>query len=95
MITTVTDDMLHEAIARIAGNSFDSHDVIEDLMTYHPQEYVRDLASYVDIADPIQTYHATLGRRLAGLSTIERTETVLSTNVRGRKTSNQGWKKKP
>jgi hypothetical protein len=95
MTTEVTDQMLNEGIARVAGDTFDSHAIIRDVMTEHPREYVKDLYTHVESTDPIQTYHATLGKRLAGLSGIERTETVVSANVRGQNTSNQGWKKKP
>ncbi|MEP6652250.1 MAG: hypothetical protein ABJA82_02765 [Myxococcales bacterium] len=94
MKEAVTDEILSASLDRMKEATFDSHAVIRDLMTYHPQEYVTDLASQVASKDPILTYHAGLGSRLANWPSIERTTKVMSVNVRGQVTENQGWKKK-
>lgn len=94
MTRAVTDEILSASIDRMKQASFDSHAIIRDLMTYHPQEYVTDLACHVASKDPFLTYHAGLGSRLADWPSIEKTAKVMSENIRGQVTENQGWKKK-
>ena len=90
----ITDQMLNDAIGAMPV-TFDSHAIIEALMTARPREYVHDLYEHYLTAqdDPIKELHAAIGRRLAGLGTLTKTRKVLSRNVRGRDTENQEWRR--
>jgi hypothetical protein len=90
----VTNEILSESINRMKEPKFDSHAIIRDVMTNHPKEYTKGLYGHVGTDDPIQTFHARIGSSLAGFPSIEKTEKVLSLNVRGQVTENQEWKKK-
>ena len=63
----ITDQMLNDAIGAMPV-TFDSHAIIEALMTARPREYVHDLYEHYLTAqdDPIKELHAAIGRRLAG-----------------------------
>ena len=89
----VTNEMIRDLIQQLP-NVFDSHDVIERIMQKHPQQYTMDLFSFVAKDDPIHSLHASIGQRLLGFDSIEKTEKVPSTNVRGNDTDNQEWRRK-
>jgi hypothetical protein len=87
----LTDQIIADAIAQMP-ETFDSHDLIREVMTRAPRAYADDLAATRG-DDPIQDFHAAIGRRLVGFPSIAKTPVVTSMNVRGRETENQGWKK--
>lgn len=88
---------LNDAILTATVNDlpakFESHDVIQCVMTTHPQEYVRELNKKVTAVDPIQTTHAVIGRTLHRILGIVAVRHVNSVNVRRRKTVNKLWRK--
>jgi hypothetical protein len=92
MTTNITDEILGEAVQHMPP-TFDSHDVIRDLMRHWPREYASDLCASVG-ADPILTLHSTIGTRLSSFDTIEKAKKVKSMNVRGEYNENQEWRKK-
>lgn len=55
-----------------------------------------DLYSFVAQPDPIQSLHASIGKRLLGIDSIEKagTDKLQSANVRGNETDNQKWRRK-
>jgi len=91
-MTHISDPLL-AAVVRPMPNSFDSHEVIQVLMTKHPKEYVSELYQNVRSDDPIRVTHSEIGRalhRVPGLRTNGRVDSV---NVRGPVTENQRWQK--
>jgi len=91
-MTHLTDSILANAI-RGLPDTFDSHDVIQAVMTANPQQYVRELYENVTAVDPIQTTHAVIGRTLHRIPGIVALQRVDSVNVRGPETENQQWQK--
>lgn len=93
-MTHITDAILSTVIGPMP-DFFESHDVIQGLMTSYPQEYVRELYDKVSAADPIQTTHSVIGRTLHRIPGIVAVNRVDSPNVRGPVTENQRWRKLP
>jgi hypothetical protein len=91
--SALTDEILGEAIEQMSNPTFDSHEIIRHLMRRHPREYATDLHMTAG-QDPIQTLHATIGRRLTSFGVIEKTGSVKSMNVRGEVSDNEGWRKR-
>lgn len=91
-MTYLTIAILSTSVGRMR-NLFDSHAVIQDLMTHHPQDYVRELYENVQSADPIWATHFAIGRALEQIPGIEKDVRVSSVNVRGQVTQNQQWRK--
>ncbi|WP_372721455.1 hypothetical protein [Novipirellula sp.] len=99
---TQAKQMLHlnESILSIIiaelPNSFDSHQLIQAIMTIYPQEYVRQLYENVAAIDPIRTTHAKIERRIHLIPSVAAApQRVESENVRGPETRNQQWQKLP
>ncbi len=91
-MTHVTDTILTAAVTSLP-QTFESHHVIQAVMTAHPQEYVRELYAHVTAVDPIKTTHAVIGRTLHRIPGIVAVRRVDSANVRGPETENQQWQK--
>ena len=91
----ITNGMLRELIHRMRA-VFDSHDLIQEIMTKHPQEYTKDLYSFVESTDPIQSLHQSIGQRLLGIDLIEKasSDKVRTTNARRKDNANQSWRRK-
>ena len=84
-------------IASVVGSLpplFESHDVIQTLMTLHPHEYVRELHANLSASDPIRITDALIGRALHRVPGIVPVRRVLGLNPRGRRTANQQWQKR-
>ncbi|MFL5352997.1 hypothetical protein [Archangium sp.] len=89
----ITVEMLRSSVEAMP-DQFDSHAVIRHIMRTWPQLYVHELYSRERLPDPIMATHAEIGRALARLGSLEKTDRVESRNVRGEfDTENQGWKK--
>jgi hypothetical protein len=91
-MTHVTDNILSTIVCGLP-ETFESHHVIQAVMTAHPQEYVRELYENVTAVDPIRTTHAVIGRTLHRIPGIVAVRRVENANVRGRETENQQWQK--
>jgi hypothetical protein len=91
--THLTNAILAAAVTSIPETVFDSHAVIQVLLTHYPKEYARELYACVDEDDPIQGLHAEIGMNLHDVPGIAPTRKVPSLNIRGRATSNQEWRK--
>jgi hypothetical protein len=91
-MTHLTDTILIAAVSGLP-ETFESHHVIQAVMTSHPQEYVRELYENVTAVDPIRTTHAVIGRTLHRIPGIVAARRVDSANVRGPETENQQWQK--
>ena len=89
----ITDKMLND-VAITLPEPLDSHEVIFGVKNQHPAEYEQDRLVYIRKIDPVHTLHSVIGRRLAGLGTLNKTRKVRSINVRGRATSNQEWRRR-
>jgi hypothetical protein len=87
-----------ENIVKKMGAEFDSHDFIEQFLTDYEKEYVELLSDNINSDNGIfRTVHAQIGRYLSDnvpTLEIEKTGKVQSTNIKGNKSKNQGWKKK-
>ncbi len=89
----ITEEMLRSSVQAMP-DQFDSHDVIRHIMRTWPRLYVHELYSREQLKDPIMATHAEIGRALARLGLLEKTDRLESRNVRGEfDTENQGWKK--
>jgi hypothetical protein len=84
--------MLIAVIDAIPGK-FDSHQVIQELMTRYPREYVGELYEHIDDPDPILAGHVDIAFAIGRVSGVEADGEVESINVRGKKTKNKLWKK--
>jgi hypothetical protein len=87
------DDVFETILGRMKGE-FESHDFIFEMMRRFPREYTHALYECRRAKDPIQTLHAKIGRKLAGMKgRIGKTRKKTSRNVRGLTSTNQFWKK--
>ena len=91
-MANITDQILDQAITFLDAE-FDSHDVIKKVMQIAARPYAEDLAK-ASGDDPFISLHSSIGTRLLGFKSIEPTKKVMSMNVRGQITENQGWRKK-
>jgi hypothetical protein len=91
-MTHLTDTILTAAVSGLP-DTFESHHVIQTVMTSHPQEYVRELYKNLSAVDPILTTHAVIGRALHHIPGIVASQRVSSSNIRGPETKNQQWRK--
>ena len=95
----LTDTILMSVVGTLP-DTFDSHELIQAVMTSHPQAYVRELYEYVESADPIHETHKHIGLALKAITAItaldgiKAGDRVKSVNVRGRVTENQQWHKR-
>ncbi|MHB8878154.1 MAG: hypothetical protein ACYC8T_31035 [Myxococcaceae bacterium] len=92
MTTHIGKAMLLAAINAMPVE-FDSHDLIVYLMRHYPREYVMHLYSRIKQTDPIRQGNADIGKRLARLNQIRKTNRPSSGNIRSGVTENQGWRK--
>lgn len=92
----LTEDIIRQVIAELP-DEFDSHEFLRKLMTIEPRVYTALLKKKLDsdIGDPIQVAHSGIGRKLSDSPLLEKGERRSSMNVRGQKTDNQVWRKRP
>lgn len=87
-------DNVFETVLHRMPDEFDSHDFIFEMMRRFPREYTHSLYECRRAKDPIQTLHAKIGRKLAGMKErMAKTRRKTSRNVRGLPSTNQFWKK--
>ena len=70
---------------------FDSHDVIAIFHANKRQEYEVALSRYQHLPDPVRELHRQIGLALGRLGLLRKDRRVLSFNLRGRLSWNQGW----
>ena len=93
----LTDEILLGAIERLGSEAFDSHALLQDLMTHHPHDYVRELNEKIRTEDPILQTHSDIASQLnfAPLSAVvENLGQVSSLNVRGKRTTVHKWRRR-
>ena len=88
----ITRQML-DAAARAITPTFDTHAVIQELQRSQPQAYARDLCRLLHHTDPITSLHAEIGRRLLMLVSIVKVTKVRGSNIRGRSSYCQQWRR--
>ncbi len=91
-MTHITTATLTGVIGRL-DRSFDSHQVIQGLMTHYPQEYVRELYDVILDPDPRMAGHMVIGMAIHDVPGVIADGDVESPNVRGKTTKNQRWRK--
>lgn len=88
----LADDVLRQAVEP-QDRTFDTHDVIHQVIRLFPQEYVRELFRYVDTDDPFKPVHGQIGQRLATLNSIEQRGKTTSLNIRGVESVCESWRR--
>ncbi len=91
-MTFLTIAMLAAVISRLP-EIFDSHQVIQGLMTEYPQDYVRELNDVVHDLDPITAAHKKIGMAIYDAPGVVADGDCESANVRGKTTKNKRWRK--
>jgi hypothetical protein len=88
----LTTLILTDSVAAMA-DVFDSHDVINHILTVYPQQYILESNTRVAMADPIHETHKVIGSTLLEVEGIEKHGRVVSRNIRGQATECQRWRK--
>ncbi len=87
-------DDVFETILDHMNEEFESHDFIFEMMRRFPREYTNSLYECRRAKDPIQTLHAKIGRKLAGMKErVVKSRRKTSRNARGLTSTNQFWRK--
>ncbi len=91
-MTHLTDVIMAAAIGNLE-DVFDSHAMIQQIMTNHPHEYIHELYGNITASDPITITDAVIGKSLHRVPGITTHGRVKSPNIRGQITDNQRWRK--
>lgn len=88
----LTYDKLQRVVETMP-TEFDSHDLISKTQAVFPVEYAEEVTIRKDAADPVLQAHAAIARRLLRLNSLRPQGKVTSYNCRGRRTTNERWKR--
>ena len=73
---------------------FDTHKLIFWIMENYPRDYINELHdNFINNKSPYQQLHATIGRLLLQISSIQQQGQITSINLIGKMSSNELWQK--
>lgn len=91
----VSDQMLAEAINSLSEPLFDTHIVEQRILRIHPLAFAYEIIDHQHNDDVFQQFSASFSKRIGSAfpNEVEKVEKVNSTNLGGRDSDNQQWRR--